>query len=159
MPKKFAIPMLFFSMICAQTIAPESMLAISYAQDQATDEDGHGDETQKGKISEASTTLPISTINFSVIKKGRVRGTVSIVPILVVENPTDAELSELKVLLPLIRSDLTSVANLLAEKRFRINKPIDPDFVVAHFQRRIDLRIGKDRLKVYIQDAVIRPIR
>lgn len=145
------------SMMLAQALAPENMLPSSYAQDsQEAEEDEENEEEAKR---DENTILPITALNFSVIKKGRVRGTVSIVPVLVIKNPTDDELHELRALLPLIRSDLMSVANLLSKKRFRINKPIDPDLVARHFQNRIDKRIGGDRIKVYIQDAIIRPVR
>ena len=139
--------------------APDRLLAGSYAQDN-TDEDTTQETGSEDDVEfETTSTLPITPLNFSIIRKGRVRGTVSIVPILVIQEPTDAEIFELTELLPLIRSDLMAVASLLSQKRFRINRPIDPDFVARYFQHRLDQRLGKARLKVYIQDAIIRPIR
>lgn len=146
------------SMMLTQALAPENMLPRSYAQDSQEAEEGEESE-EEVKSDDENTILPITALNFSVIKKGRVRGTVSIVPVLVIKNPTDDELHELRELLPLIRSDLMSIANLLSQKRFRINKPIDPDLVARHFQNRLDKRIGAGRIKVYIQDAIIRPVR
>lgn len=138
-------------MMLAQTVAPRSMISSIYAQD--------SEEAEEEEIQDYNTTLPIKTLNFSIIKKGRVRGTVSIVPILVIKHPTNDEIHELGRLTPLIRSDLMAVANLLSKRRFRINRPIDPSLVASHFQNRVDKRIGKDRIKIYIQDAIIRPVR
>jgi len=147
--KVLALVSILFSAVIAQATAPSAFTNSSYAQEQ--DED---DSPSKSK-----TTLPIVTLNFSIIKKGRVRGTVSIVPILIITDPSEEEVSELKALTPLIQSDLMMVASLLAKKRFRINKPIDPNLVAKYFQSRLDKRIGVGRIKVYIQDAVIRPVR
>lgn len=141
----------------AQAVAPHSVINNIYAQD--SEEIDEAEEAEEEDILNNNTTLPIKTLNFSIIKKGRVRGTVSIVPILIITHPTDNEINELNRLIPLIRSDLMAVANLLSKRRFRINRPIDPDLVATHFQNRLDKRIGKGRIKVYIQDAVIRPVR
>lgn len=157
LPRILILFALMGSIMLAQALAPENMLPSSYAQDSQEAEEGEESEEEANR--DENTILPITALNFSVIKKGRVRGTVSIVPVLVIKNPTDDELHELRGLLPLIRSDLMSVANLLAQKRFRINKPIDPDLVARHFQKRLDKRIGAGRIKVYIQDAIIRPVR
>ena len=138
----------------AQAVAPHSVISNIYAQDSEETDKAEEDDTLNN-----NTTLPIKTLNFSIIKKGRVRGTVSIVPILIITHPTDNEINELSSLIPLIRSDLMAVANLLSKRRFRINRPIDPDLVATHFQNRLDKRLGKDRIKIYIQDAVIRPVR
>ena len=138
----------------AQAAAPHSMINNIYAQDSEETEESQEEDTLN-----YNTTLEIKTLNFSIIKKGRVRGTVSIVPTLVITHPTDDEINELDRLIPLIRSDLMAVANLLSKRRFRINRPIDPDLVAFHFQNRVDKRLGKGRIKIYIQDAVIRPVR
>lgn len=145
-------PMMFI-----QAAAPTNMLGSLYAQD--GQEGDHNEEDEGDDEYEGVSTLPIKSLNFSVIKKGRVRGTVSIVPVLVILNSTDDEIHELTALLPLIRSDLMAVANLLAKRRFRVNRPIDPDFVAKYFQNRMDQRLGKNRIKIYIQDAIIRPIK
>lgn len=149
--KTFVLFALVGSMMFAQTLAPRSMISSIHAQD--------SEGAEEEDIQEYNSSLPIKTLNFSIIKKGRVRGTVSIVPILLVKHPTDDEIDELTSLIPLIRSDLMAVANLLSKRRFRINRPIDPNMVASHFQNRVDKRLGKDRIKIYIQDAVIRPVR
>lgn len=142
------------SMMFAQAAVPLSVINSIYAQDSE-----EGDKAEEEDIISYNSTIEIKTLNFSIIKKGRVRGTVSIVPVLIIKHPTDDEINELNSLIPLIRSDLMAVANLLSKRRFRINRPIDPDLVAFHFQNRVDKRLGKDRIKVYIQDAVIRPVR
>ncbi len=149
--KTFALFALIGSVMFIQAVMP---LNSTYAQDSE-----ETDESQEEEILDYNTILEIKTLNFSIIKKGRVRGTVSIVPILIVTHPTDNEINELNSLIPLIRSDLMAVANLLSKRRFRINRPIDPELVAFHFQNRVDKRIGKNRVKIYIQDAVIRPVR
>ena len=156
--KTFTLFALMGLMMIAQAIAPHNMINSIHAQD-SEETDEAQEENQEEAALDYNTTLPIKTLNFSIIKKGRVRGTVSIVPILLVTHPTDDEIHELTSLIPLIRSDLMSVANLLAKRRFRINRPIDPNLVASHFQNRVNKRIGKDRLKIYIQDAIIRPVR
>lgn len=146
-------------MMLIHVAAPDGLVANSYAQD--SEEDNSDEEAENESQDDAAeiTTLPVTPLNFSIIRKGRVRGTISIVPVLIIKNPTEEEILELNDLMPLLRSDLMSIASLLAKKRFRINRPIDPDMVANHFQHRIDQRIGSGRIKIYIQDAIIRPIR
>ena len=142
----------------AQAIGPNTLMQSSFAQEEDSEEPQDEEDLAK-LLGEEATTLPIVPLNFSVIRKGRVRGTVSIVPVLVIVDPTEAEITELTKLMPLLRSDLMMVSSLLSKKRFRVNRPIDPDFVARHFQNRVDQRIGKGRIKIYIQDAIIRPVR
>lgn len=125
-----------------------SLVSPVIAQDAEEGEGGEVPSEGKHKISFAPFYL-------SLMKRGRVLGQVDLRLVLVLHEGNDYE--EIANLVPQIRSDFNIALTDMARRVFDVNRPIDPDLVSAYLTPFVDRRIGRDRVDVYVQHALIEP--
>lgn len=114
------------------------------------------EEVETGEVPlEGKYKIVFEPFNLSMLKRGRVIGQVDLRLVLVLQNGNEYE--EIANLTPQIRSDFTVALTDLTRKVFDVNRPIDPDLVSAYLTPYVDYRIGKDRVKVFVQHATIEP--
>tara|TARA_R110002096_G_scaffold274283_3_gene468095 strand:+ start:1047 stop:1466 length:420 start_codon:yes stop_codon:yes gene_type:complete len=129
-------------LVCVALVAPVS------AQD--------ADEVEAGEVpSEGKHKIVFDPFYLSLMKRGRVLGQVDLRLVLVLHEGNDYE--EIANMTPQIRSDFTIALTDLARKVFDVNRPIDPDLVSAYLTPFVDRRIGRDRVDVFVQHALIEP--
>ena len=117
-------------------------------------QDGEG-PTEEELLDEGKHKITFRPFHLSILKKGRVRGTVDIQLVLQLHDNRDYE--SLNLLKPQLRSDITAALSTLARRRWRVTKPIDPDIVSDYLTPFIEHRVGPDRLNVYVLQALINP--
>jgi len=118
------------------------------AQDEGAEE---GEVLDEGKLK-----ITFDPFSLSLMKRGRVLGTVDIQLVLQLHDNKDYE--ALNTLKPQLRADITSALSTLARQRWSVNRPIDPDIVSAYLKPFVDYRIGAEKLKIYVVQAIINPV-
>jgi len=104
---------------------------------------------------EGKYKINLAPFNFSLLKRGRVVGQVDLTLVLELNEGRDYE--EINSLLPRIRSDISIALTDLARQQFSVDRPIDPDLLTAYLTPFLDYRLGKDRVEIYVQQAMISP--
>jgi len=112
--------------------------------------------TEDELLDEGKHKITFRPFHLSVMRKGRVRGTVDIQLVLQLNENRDYE--SLNALKPQLRADITAALSTLAQRRWRVSKPIDPDIVSAYLTPFIEQRVGPGRLNVYVLQALINPV-
>lgn len=114
------------------------------------------DEETEGEVpTEGKHRIAFEPFNISLLKRGRVVGQVDLRLVLVLHNGNEYE--EINNLVPQIKSDFTVALTDLARKVFDVNRPIDPDLVSAYLTPFVDRRLGRGRVDVFVQHALIEP--
>lgn len=114
------------------------------------------EEAPEGEVpTEGKHRIAFEPFNLSLLKRGRVVGQVDLRLVLVLQDGNDYE--EIANLVPQIKSDFTVALSDLARKVFDVNRPIDPDLVSAYLTPFVDRRLGRDRVEVFVQHALIEP--
>lgn len=117
-------------------------------------QDGEG-ATEEELLDEGKHKITFKPFHLSILKKGRVRGTVDIQLVLQLHENKDYE--GLNALKPQLRADIAAALSTLARRRWRVTKPIDPDIVSEYLTPFIEHRVGPGRLNVYVLQALINP--
>lgn len=99
--------------------------------------------------------IDMAPFNFSLIKRGRVEGKVTIQLTLVIEENGSHE--DIRLRLPQIRSDFNTALTVLARQRFTVTKPINPDIVKAYLTPYAIRRLGQKVVSIYVEQALIEP--
>lgn len=114
------------------------------------------DEEEVGEVPlEGKHKIAFDPFNLSLMKRGRVVGQVDLRLVLVLHDGSDYE--EIANLMPQIKSDFSIALSDMARKVFDVDRPIDPDLVSAYLTPYVDRRIGRDRVDVFVQHALIEP--
>lgn len=109
-----------------------------------------GEMPDEGKL-----TIEMQPFDFTMFKRGRTVGKVSISLTLVVNEQSESEM--IRDRLPQIRSDFLAALTVLSRLRFDVNRPIDPDVVTVYLKPYLEHRIGPDKVSVYVRQALIKP--
>ncbi|MCK0069963.1 hypothetical protein [Kordiimonas laminariae] len=104
---------------------------------------------------EGKHKVELMPFTFTMQKKGRLIGKVTVQAVLEVQDASKIEYVKQRV--PQIRADFNLVLSELSRVRFDINRPIDPDLVQRSLTPYADYRVGKDVVKVYLKQALIEP--
>lgn len=120
----------------------------SFAQD--AEDEGAGEVPSEGKHK-----IAFEPFHLSLLRRGRVVGQVDLRLVLVLQEGRDYE--EINNLMPQIRSDFNVALTDMARKVFDVNRPIDPDLVSAYLTPYVDHRLGRGRVEVFVQHAMIDP--
>ncbi len=99
--------------------------------------------------------IDMAPFNFSLIKRGRVEGKVTIQLTLVIEENGSHE--DIRLRLPQIRSDFNTALTVLARQRFSVTQPINPDIVKAYLTPYAIRRLGQKAVSIYVEQALIEP--
>lgn len=114
------------------------------------------EEVEAGEVpSEGKHKIAFDPFNLSLMKRGRVVGQVDLRLVLVLHDGNDYE--EIASLMPQIKSDFTIALTDMARKVFSVDRPIDPDLVSAYLTPYVDRRVGRDRVDVFVQHALVEP--
>lgn len=123
-----------------------SLGAISLSPAMAEDDDGRD---------EARAKIDMDPINFNIIRNGRPVGAVVVEIILELQESRDFE--DIKARQPFLQSDFLQGLIALSRTRFRVNRPIDPDLVVAYLTPVAAKRLGEGKVSLFVKNAVITP--
>ncbi|WCL54435.1 hypothetical protein [Gimibacter soli] len=101
--------------------------------------------------------IDLAPIYLSVLNKGRVIGVVTLELVLEVKDPAhdSAQITER---LRQIEGDFAAAGMEMARQVFRVDRPIDPDLVVAYLTPYAERRLGPDKVNVLVKQALIRPM-
>jgi hypothetical protein len=114
-------------------------------------EEGGGDEV----LDEGKHKITFDPFHLSLMKRGRVRGTVDIELVLQLHN--NKEYEALNAMKPRLRADITAALSTLARQRWSLNRPIDPDVIRGYLGPVISHRVGEGKLEIYVLHALINP--
>lgn len=116
----------------------------------AQDEEAEGELLDEGKHK-----IGFAPFQLTLMKRGRIRGSVDIQLVLQLSDNKDYE--KLNALKPQLRADITAALSTLARQRWKVTQPIDVDIVSAYLTPFITHRVGPGKLEVYVQHALINP--
>jgi len=107
---------------------------------------------------DAEVALPsveVKAIHFNLIRQNRIEAAISVDLVLLLNDPADVE--DIYARLPQIRADFLQGLLALAKVRFRIDQPIDIDLIRRYLQPIAARRLGKKRVQIFVENAVITP--
>ncbi|MCJ9428086.1 hypothetical protein [Kordiimonas marina] len=114
-----------------------------------------GAEKAPDSQTDALPKIDMTPFKFSLIKRGRVRGKVSVTLTLVVNKSDDMKYIRLHQ--PQLRSDFLTALTILANQQIDPNRPIDPDIISAYLTPYADYRLGTGKVTVYVKEAMVTP--
>ncbi|WP_374763030.1 hypothetical protein [Yunchengibacter salinarum] len=103
----------------------------------------------------AVDVVELDPFNFSILRRGRVNGIVTL--ILRLEVTGDMATAEVEKRKPQIRSDFMTGLATLARQRFHLDRPIDPELVRRYLQPVADRRLGEGAVAVLVKSARVEP--
>jgi len=130
------------------------MLCLIIAPTAAMAGEGGGEKAPEEQ-SDALPKIDMAPFKFSLIDRGRVRGKVSITLTLVVHKSDDMKYVRLHQ--PQLRSDFLTALTVLANQQIDPNRPVDPDIISAYLTPYANYRLGKDKVTVYVKEAMVTP--
>lgn len=133
----------FFLIVAVLCCVPLSLFA-------AQEEPPVGEAPTEGKYK-----IVLEPFHLALLDRGRVVGKVDMRLVLELEDGRDYE--DINMQIPRIRSDISIALTDLAKQQFSVDRPINPDMVSAYLTPFLDYRLGKDRVEVYVQQAIIDP--
>lgn len=144
------VPAAALTLMAMAVMAAMAILAIPAVSQSAAaqSEDSEGDGILR--------KLDMHPIVFALVHRGRIEGRVTIE--LTLDAQSQADMADIRLHEPQIRSDFVTALNGLARQRFRVTDPIDPDLVVAYLTPYLNRRLGHDRAAIYVQSALIEPL-